>query len=610
MKIRIFTAFLSIFTVCKSISQTFTSTTEVFIPDNTLVYSNLNITGLPNKIDSTNFGLISICVDVLHGYVGQLDLLLKSPAGREIKLTNNRGSNGQNFNNTCFAENGTLPVQSGVAPFLGTFIPDESINLLNNGQNPNGIWSFGVRDEIPYNVGRIRGFKLTFGNNPPATPAITICSIFNGAACKCPDGSNDCDLLPDMTNSSRVLSSQYYDEPALLHIGVGTPNIGYGPLEVRGVGECYCDTVRVLDPYVPCPDGSYPTEKVFQRIYHKSGSSITYNDRTAGYMQFHPAHGHIHLDNWSYNTVRIKGPQQDALKWPIVGRDSKVSFCLVNNFNCSSNLGYCADADGNPINHSQVGNPGLGIITGCGREQGIFPGYLDIYFPGYDGQELHMDSTICNGVYYAVSLTDPKNIVKESNENNNLGVGKVILGFQRDGDCCQTGFFADTTFGEAPLTVNFIDTTKPGSLKWEWDFGDGLTDTTQFPQHVYTKAGNYKVTLKTTAEITGCKNSATKNAYIKVRMSAANANDINVNIYPNPFKTYFNIYYNLKTNGDVALKLFDVSGKNIYETTFTKQTTGVHEQLINLPQLKAGVYIAKVMIGGVEKHFRLVKADN
>lgn len=605
---RIFTILFSIFIVQLTFSQTFTSTTEVNIPDNTLTYSQLNITGLPNSIDSTNFGIISICVNVQHSFTGQLDLLLKSPRGTIVTLANNRGGNGANYNNTCFSESGTLPISAGVAPFLGSFIPEQTLNTFNNGQNPNGVWSFGVKDEVPYVTGRIKSFSITFGNNPPATPIVSYCTIFNGKACKCPDGTEDCDLLPDMTNSAKVLQTQYYDEPALLHIGVGTPNIGYGPLEMRGTGECYCDSVLVNDPYIPCPNGDYPREKVVQRIYHKSGSSMTYTDRFSGYMQFHPPHGHLHIDNWTYNTVRIKGKDADPTKWPIVGKDSKVSFCLVNLYNCSANLGSCLDVNGNPITHSLTGNPGLGVITGCGREQGIFPGYLDIYLPGYDGQELHMDSSICNGVYYVVSVTDPSNIVKEITETNNVAVSKVQLAFQRDGNCCQTAFYADTTFGEAPFTVNFYDTTKPNSKSWFWDFGDGVTDTTQFSTHVYNQPGNYKVSLKTVAEETNCTNTVIKDKYIKVRAKANITNEIGVNIYPNPFNSYINLYLNLKTSQDVSFKVFDMIGRNVYETVPTKFNAGITEKQYNLMQLKEGSYVIKVFVGEEMKQFKVIKS--
>jgi hypothetical protein len=199
-----------------------------------------------------------------------------------------------------------LAIENGAAPFLGTFIPDESINLLNNLQNPNGTWLIGVLDEIPFITGKFLSGSITFGNNPPATPLGSGCSLTNGFGCKCPDGTNNCDLLPDMTNSAKVIANFYYDEPELYILGLVHPILVMHSLDVRGTGECYCDSVKVTDPLIPCPNGNYPKEKVVQRIYRKVGSTITYYDRAAGYMEYHPTHGHIHIENWTNNTLRIK----------------------------------------------------------------------------------------------------------------------------------------------------------------------------------------------------------------------------------------------------------------------------------------------------------------
>jgi len=57
------------------------------------------------------------------------------------------------------------------------------------------------------------------------------------------------------------------------------------------------------------------------------------------------------------------------------------------------------------------------------------------------------------------------------------------------------GFTADTTSGPAPLTVQFTDLSTGGPVSWTWDFGDGESDTSQNPSHIYNNAGFYTVTL-------------------------------------------------------------------------------------------------------------------
>ncbi len=65
-----------------------------------------------------------------------------------------------------------------------------------------------------------------------------------------------------------------------------------------------------------------------------------------------------------------------------------------------------------------------------------------------------------------------------------------------------TSFTADTTLGQASLTVNFSDTstTSGGPITaWLWDFGDGSpSSSSQHPSHTYTAAGSYTVSLTVT----------------------------------------------------------------------------------------------------------------
>ncbi len=47
------------------------------------------------------------------------------------------------------------------------------------------------------------------------------------------------------------------------------------------------------------------------------------------------------------------------------------------------------------------------------------------------------------------------------------------------------GFYGNPTSGTAPFTVNFIDTSLNNPTSWNWNFGDGNTDTIQNPTHTY-----------------------------------------------------------------------------------------------------------------------------
>ncbi|MDD4454666.1 MAG: PKD domain-containing protein, partial [Candidatus Methanomethylophilaceae archaeon] len=70
-------------------------------------------------------------------------------------------------------------------------------------------------------------------------------------------------------------------------------------------------------------------------------------------------------------------------------------------------------------------------------------------------------------------------------------------------------FTANVTSGEAPLAVQFTDTSTNSPTSWAWDFGDGTTSTDQSPAHTYTTAGTYTVNLTVT-------NVAGSNAKVRV----------------------------------------------------------------------------------------------
>ncbi len=55
-------------------------------------------------------------------------------------------------------------------------------------------------------------------------------------------------------------------------------------------------------------------------------------------------------------------------------------------------------------------------------------------------------------------------------------------------------FTANTTF-TCDGTISFTDLSTNNPTSWQWDFGDGNTDTVQNPTHTYTADGTYTVTL-------------------------------------------------------------------------------------------------------------------
>jgi YVTN family beta-propeller protein len=59
----------------------------------------------------------------------------------------------------------------------------------------------------------------------------------------------------------------------------------------------------------------------------------------------------------------------------------------------------------------------------------------------------------------------------------------------------EANFTSNVTQGNAPLSVQFNDTSTGSPTSWSWDFGDGNTSTEKDPTYTFLKPGNYTVKL-------------------------------------------------------------------------------------------------------------------
>lgn len=163
-KLNFFILFSLVFTV--GFSQTYSGAIGP-INDVSANEFNLTVSGLnPSIIDTTNFGLETICINLTHTYDSDLKIELISPDGTMVLLCSGIGGGDDNFTNTCFNDFVTTQIISAVAPFTGTFLPQMDMGYFNNGQNPNGNWILRVTDMAGADVGDLLFWSITFGNTP------------------------------------------------------------------------------------------------------------------------------------------------------------------------------------------------------------------------------------------------------------------------------------------------------------------------------------------------------------------------------------------------------------------------------------------------------------
>ena len=155
MKKHIFYLVILLFTGIYLKSQTFSSTTDVSIPDaGAQVCSGIAVTGV-GTIDGS-YGLESVCIKINHTWDADLDIYLVAPDGTIIELSTDNGSSGDNYgsgtaNNagtpTCFDMTAGTSITAGSAPFQSTYVPEGDLSDANNGQNANGTWNLCVQDD-------------------------------------------------------------------------------------------------------------------------------------------------------------------------------------------------------------------------------------------------------------------------------------------------------------------------------------------------------------------------------------------------------------------------------------------------------------------------------
>lgn len=478
---KIFTAALLF---CSLLSQAQIFSWNGYSPIHSNIMDTLYIpvSGLPNSINQ-DFGLSKVCFEVRHTDKTNLNLILVAPNGNSVILVEGQGAAGENFIGTCVGMDG-VPFQAGTPPFTGTFLPTGNLSNFNSGADPNGTWLLIAFDNSP-DTGSIRFASITFSNNPPQGNGLGGNNLgpqgpFIRAGLVCPDNISGCELLPDVTASALEIQTSWLEMPGRIEVGNSTPNIGYGPLEIFGIDSCYCNGVPV-SCNTPCP-GSELKHTIRQRIYRKIPGTDTlgFYDRDAGQMTFHPEHGHLHVDHWADFTLRTATADPDPRNWPIIGTSVKQSYCLINLASCPNRAGICVDNNGNNI--TNFPNYNFGFQSGCGQNQGIFPGKYDIYSRSLNEPILLDD--VCNGDYYIVSITDPNNIFLESDETNNVAVVPIRLSQQNPAMTITGSRNGNICAGESiTLTANLA----PNYL---WSTGDTSRSITVTTGGTYTVSNN------------------------------------------------------------------------------------------------------------------------
>jgi Lysyl oxidase len=166
-------------------------------------------------------------------------------------------------------------------------------------------------------------------------------------------------------------------------------NNGAGPLELRPAG--------LVD------DNGTTKQRVNQRVYNSDGS---WEDRLAGFFEYHPDHSHIHFNGYAeYRLKSLAGTAADRV-------GAKVSFCIIDTTRMSTRL---------------PGAPKKAVYTTCSAtRQGMSVGWGDQYRYGLEGQSLKTTG-LPDGAYELRITIDPQNALLEANEGDNVSTRIINL---------------------------------------------------------------------------------------------------------------------------------------------------------------------------------------
>jgi Proprotein convertase P-domain len=137
------------------------------IPDSGSVTSSINVSNVTGLIAK-----VTVSILVTHPYDEDLSIVLVAPDNSFVTLTAENGGVGDNYGTNCaldaarttFDDAAPASITNGVAPFVGTFRPQDpaALALFNGktGANVNGRWSLLITDGAAGDIGLLHCWSL------------------------------------------------------------------------------------------------------------------------------------------------------------------------------------------------------------------------------------------------------------------------------------------------------------------------------------------------------------------------------------------------------------------------------------------------------------------
>lgn len=110
---------------------------------------------------------------IVHTFDADLDIFLISPAGTTIELSTDNGGSSNDYIDTTFDDAAATPITHGLAPFTGTFAPEQPLSTFF-GEDAFGVWTLRVADDVRSDVGTVQGWNLEITVSSAAEGAVIV----------------------------------------------------------------------------------------------------------------------------------------------------------------------------------------------------------------------------------------------------------------------------------------------------------------------------------------------------------------------------------------------------------------------------------------------------
>lgn len=243
-------------------------------------------------------------------------------------------------------------------------------------------------------------------------------------------------------------------------------------------------------------------------------------------------------------------------------------------------------------------------------------------FEGSDLFRISTDGTVdqtftplvTNSQVYAIELLSDGDFLVGGTIKEYNGIGRNrIARIQGGSGNCSAGFILSPDPNQQHNWFALNNCTGSGSLTYDWNWGDGSSNSTgPNPSHVYSTAGYYNICV-TITDGNGCSDTYCDNStYIYKTMDMITINVVDqlptginiaesnlLKIYPNPANNILTIE---TEGGSGTYQLNDITGKLVQQGSITAT-----KQSIDISSLGKGIYILSLSDGEQQVNRKIVK---